>query len=170
MAEHIGDLRAEGRRFAIVAARFNAAVVDRLLEGAIDCFRRSGVEEGQLVVARVPGAFEIPVALEALAASRSYAGLVALGAVIRGETPHFDWVCHACTVGCEAVARGHRVAVGFGLLTCDDTAQAMARAGGRAGNKGEEAAAAVLETSNLLRSLVDRGLAVAGPDVDSKER
>src|SRR5690606_31193282 len=102
---------------------------------------------------RVPGAWEIPVALEALARTGRYDGLVALGAVIRGGTPHFDYVAGECTRGCGEVARRHRLPVGFGVLTCDDTAQAEARAGGEGGNKGAEAAQAVLETVDALERI-----------------
>ena len=145
-----GRLDARGRRFGLVAARFNARVVDPLLAGAIDCLLRHGAEERDLTVVRVPGAWEIPPALDALAATGRYQALVALGAVIRGETPHFDYVCSECCRGVSQVGRRHGVAVGFGVLTTDNSDQAVERAGGKLGNKGWEAAAAALEMADLL--------------------
>jgi 6,7-dimethyl-8-ribityllumazine synthase len=141
-----------GTRFALVASRFNQRVVDGLVEGAKHFLTEHGVDPEAIEVVRVPGAFEIPLGLETLARSGEYRALIALGAVIRGETPHFDYVSHACTTGCEAVARRHGVPVGFGLLTCDTEEQAEARAGGRAGNKGIEAAEAAFEMVVWLAS------------------
>lgn len=145
-----------GARFAVVASRFNQRVVDRLVEGAKGYLSEHGVEPEAIEVVRVPGAFEIPLALETLARRGEYRALIALGAVVRGETPHFDYVSHACTTGCEAVARAHGVPVGFGLLTCDTQEQAEARAGGRAGNKGIEAAEAAFEMAVWLASGSER--------------
>lgn len=146
-------LDGSGRRLAVVASRFNGEIVDRLLAGALETLAARGVPHGAIEVVRVPGAWEIPVALEALARTGRYDGLVALGAVIRGGTPHFDYVAGECTRGCGEVARRHRLPVGFGVLTCDDTAQAEARAGGEGGNKGAEAAQAVLETVDALERI-----------------
>lgn len=145
-----GRFDGAGKRFAIVASRFNGAVVDRLLAGAVDCLRRHGVDDEAIRIVRVPGAWEIPLALEELAAAGEVDGLVALGAVVRGETPHFDHICSQASAGMSRVSLTHRIPVGFGLLTCDSSAQALERAGGKAGNKGWEAALAALEMAGLL--------------------
>jgi 6,7-dimethyl-8-ribityllumazine synthase len=142
-----------GKRFAIVAARFNGEVVDRLVEGAVKALVAHGVRPADIEVHRVPGAWEIPLALGALAKRGGCAGLVALGAVIRGETPHFDFVAAECSRGIAEVSLRHGLPVGFGVLTCDTLAQALERAGGAAGNKGEEAALAALEVAELLSGL-----------------
>ena len=139
-----------GLRVGVVASRFNGEIVERLLEGAISALERAGVAPGDRVVVRVPGAWEIPVALESLAAAGGWDALVALGAVVRGDTPHFDFVAGECSRGAMDVALRHRLPVGFGVLTCDDREQALARAGGAAGNKGAEAAWAALETCREL--------------------
>ncbi|MGA0829973.1 MAG: 6,7-dimethyl-8-ribityllumazine synthase [Nitriliruptoraceae bacterium] len=143
------EASATGRRGAGGAARFPADVVDRLVAGALGELGRWGCEVVGTV--RVPGAFEIPVVAQRMAASGRVDAVVALGCVIRGETPHFDHVCTAVTVGCEAVARTTGVPVGFGVLTVDDHAQADARAGGVHGDKGAEAAQAAVETALALR-------------------
>lgn len=152
-----GDLHGAGRRFAVVASRFNGRIVELLVAGAVDCLRRHGVEAGDVTVVRVPGAFEIPLALEELAEAGGWDGLVALGVVIRGETPHFDYVCAEASSGIARVARKHRLPVGFGLLTCDTSEQARERAGGKAGNKGWEAAQAALEMADLTGELRGEG-------------
>lgn len=139
-----------GRRFAVVAARFNREVVDRLLDGALRAFERHGVAPGDVEVHRVPGAWEIPQALAALARRGGCDGLVALGAVVRGGTPHFEYVAAECSRGIAEVARQFALPVAFGVLTCDTMEQALARAGGAAGNKGEEAALAALEMAELV--------------------
>ncbi|MCE2557609.1 MAG: 6,7-dimethyl-8-ribityllumazine synthase [Acidobacteria bacterium] len=144
---------APGVRVGLVAARFNGSIVERLLEGARRFLLEHGVREEELLVVRVPGAWEIPPALDALAATGRVDALVALGVVIRGETPHFDYICNECAAGCARVTAQTAIPVGFGVLTCNDAAQAAARAGGKAGNKGEEAAEAALEMANLLGSL-----------------
>lgn len=148
-----GSLHGAGRRFAIVASRFNARVVDLLVSGAVDCLRRHGVEPEGIHLVRVPGAWEIPQAAEELAAAGGIDALIALGVVIRGETPHFDFICTACSRGLAAVAERHRLPLGFGVLTCDTAAQAQERAGGKAGNKGWEAAQAALEMADLFSRL-----------------
>lgn len=147
-----GHLDGTSRRFVIVAARFNGRLVESLLDGAIDCLLRHGVAPGDVHVVRVPGAWEIPQALEAAAAEKPDA-MIALGIVIRGETPHFDFICGQCSSGISAVGSRTGIPVGFGLLTCDTPAQAQERAGGKAGNKGWEAAAAALEMADLLHRL-----------------
>jgi 6,7-dimethyl-8-ribityllumazine synthase len=138
---------------AILVSRYNEAVTGRLLDGAVRCCREAGVAESDVDVVWVAGAFELPLAAAAAAATGRYACLVALGAVVRGETPHFDFVAGEATRGLGEVALRHRVPVGFGLLTVDTLDQAMERAGGRAGNKGEEAAAAALELADVLARL-----------------
>jgi 6,7-dimethyl-8-ribityllumazine synthase len=149
-----GNFRGEGRRFGVVASRFNGALVSPLLAGAVDCLARHGVTSGEVEVVRVPGAWEIPLALEWLAASGRFDALVALGVVLRGETPHFDYICNECSRGSASVMERHGVPVAFGVLTCDTVEQATARAGGDAGNKGAEAALAALEMADLRGRLM----------------
>ena len=147
-----GSLSANGRRFAIVASRFNSRVVELLVAGAVDCLRRHGADD--ITVVRVPGAWEIPQAAEELAAGEPrYDAIVALGVVIRGETPHFDYICSSCSRGLASLSKRHRIPVGFGVLTCDTSQQAEERAGGKAGNKGWEAAIAALEMADLFAQL-----------------
>lgn len=148
-----GRLAGAGKRFAIVASRFNGAVVERLVSGAVDCLTRHGVEDRAIRVVRVPGAWELPVAAQALAAAGGIDALVALGVVVRGETPHFDYICSQASAGLGRVSLDHNLPVGFGLLTCDTPSQAQERAGGKGGNKGWEAALAALETADLLARL-----------------
>ena len=148
-----GDLQARDLRFAILASRFNDFVVDRLGQGALDQLRRQGVSEKQIDVVRVPGAFDMPVVARKLAASRRYDAIIALGAVIRGETSHFDYVAGECASGLSRVASDTGIPVAFGVLTTESTAQAVDRAGGKAGNKGADAAASAIELANLLRRL-----------------
>lgn len=153
MRETSGVRDGSGRRFAVVAARFHPEVCDALVAGAVGCLRDHGVAEGDVTVVRVPGAWELPLALEAAAASGRFDGLVAIGAVVRGETPHFDFLSAEATAGMARVAERHQLPVGFGLLTCDTLEQAAARAGGPAGDKGREAAEAALEMADLVHRL-----------------
>ncbi len=148
-----GSLNGAGRRFAVVASRFNSRIGDQLVAGALECLRRHGVEPGDILLVRVPGAWEIPQAAEEIAVAGKVDGLVAVGVVIRGETPHFDYICSACSQGLARVAERHRLPVGFGVLTCDTSEQAQERAGGKAGNKGWEAAIAALEMADLFARL-----------------
>ncbi|HZF15825.1 MAG TPA: 6,7-dimethyl-8-ribityllumazine synthase [Steroidobacteraceae bacterium] len=148
-----GDLQARDLKFAIVASRFNDFVVDRLVKGAIDALRRHGAGDAQIDLVRVPGAFEMPPVVRKLAASRRYDAIVALGAVVRGDTPHFEYVAGECASGVARVASDTGVPVGFGVLTVDTVEQAIDRAGGKSGNKGADAALAALELANLLRRL-----------------
>ncbi|MEM8963386.1 MAG: 6,7-dimethyl-8-ribityllumazine synthase [Acidobacteriota bacterium] len=148
-----GRLDAAGKRFAIVASRFNERITSLLIDGAIDCLVRHGGSIDDLLVVRVPGAWEIPLTLDRLAAQGNWHGLVALGVVIRGETPHFDYVAGPCSSGVAAVSERHGIPVGFGVLTCDTSSQAEERAGGKAGNKGWDAAAAALEMVDVLAQL-----------------
>ena len=146
-----GDLVVRDARIAIVASRFNDFIVESLLKGALRCLTGHGASEADIEILRVPGAFEMPLAVDRLAATRRFDGIVALGAVIRGGTPHFDYVAGECVRGISAAGQKHGVPVGFGVLTVDTIEQAIERAGTKAGNKGEEAALAVIEMINLLR-------------------
>ncbi len=148
-----GDFSPPAGRFAVVAARFNAAVVDALVAGALDAFRRHGVGDEAVDVVRVPGSFEIPVVARRLAESRAYAAVVCLGAVIKGDTDHYDHVAAAATNGILQAGVATGVPVIFGVLTCDTLEQAVNRAGAKAGNKGFEAAVTAVEMANLLRQL-----------------
>ena len=148
-----GDLNARDARFTIGASRFNDFIVETLVKGALSCLRRHGASDSNIDIVRVPGAYEMPLAVDKLAAARSADGIIALGAVIRGATPHFDYVAGECTRGIAASSREHGVPIGIGVLTTDTIEQAIERAGTKAGNKGEEAALAVIEMVNLLRKL-----------------
>jgi len=148
-----GDLIARDARFTIVASRFNDFIVESLIKGAVSCLRQHGAADSNLEIIRVPGAYEMPLAVDKVAAARRADGIIALGAVIRGATPHFDYVAGECTRGVAAASREHGVPVGIGVLTTDTIEQAIERAGTKAGNKGEEAALAVIEMVNLLRKL-----------------
>jgi 6,7-dimethyl-8-ribityllumazine synthase len=142
-----------GLRFAVVVGRFNHLICAKLLEGCSAELARRGADADDIHVAWVPGAFEIPLAARVLAASGRYDAIVALGAVIRGGTPHFDYVCSGVTDGVREVMRDTSVPVAFGVLTCDDADQALARAGGAGGNKGVEAALAAIEMARLAPRL-----------------
>ncbi len=148
-----GGLDASGLRIAIVAARFNEVVVDQLLSGAVDALVRHGADAADLTVVRVPGAWELPIALDRLAGGGAVDALVALGCVVRGATPHFDYVAGEAATGCGAVARSHGIPVGFGVLTTDTWEQAVERAGGKLGNKGAEAAVTAVEMARVLKEL-----------------
>jgi len=148
-----GNLVVGDARFCVIAARFNDAIVARMLEGAIDALQRHGADESQIHVVRVPGAFELPLAAREVARSRQYEAIVALGVVIRGATPHFDFVCGEAAAGLSRISLEHGLPIGFGLLTCDTIEQAIERAGTKAGNKGVDAALTAIEMVNLLRQL-----------------
>ena len=143
----------EGARYAVVASRFNEAITQRLLEGALDALARHGADPGAVDVAWCPGAFEIPLVAQTLAASERYDAVICLGAVIRGATAHFDYVSSGVASGLQQVATSTGVPVMFGVLTVDTLDQAWERAGTKAGNKGAEAAAGAIEMVSLLRSL-----------------
>ncbi|MEO7793806.1 MAG: 6,7-dimethyl-8-ribityllumazine synthase [Thermoanaerobaculia bacterium] len=147
------SLDGTGRRFGIVAARFHGAVVDRLLAGAEGALRGHGVAQADIAVVRVPGAWEIPVALDELARRGGFSALIALGVLIRGGTLHFEVIAEQCSRGIAEVALRRELPVTFGVLTCETMAQAEARAGGEEGNKGEEAAFAALEMASLVARL-----------------
>lgn len=147
------DAHAHDFKFAIVAARFNEFVVEPLIRGAIDTLSQRGAGDKQIEIVRVPGAFELPLIAKKLAASGKYHAIIALGAVIRGGTPHFDYVCNECARGLSRAALDTGVPVAFGVLTTDNVEQAVERAGGSAGNKGADAALVALEMTNLLKGL-----------------
>jgi 6,7-dimethyl-8-ribityllumazine synthase len=153
IAKHVGRLDASGLRVGIVAARFNEAVVERLVDGAVDTLLRHGALAGDVAVAWVPGAFELPVVLRRMAETGRFDALVALGCVVRGATPHFDYVAGECASGSSAVARDVGLPVAFGVLTVDTWEQAVERAGGKLGNKGGEAALAAVETARVIETL-----------------
>ena len=148
-----GEPNARGLRFGIVASRFNDFIVDRLVDAAVAALLKHGADAGDVHGVRVPGACETPLALARMAASRRYDALVALGCVIRGETAHFDYVAGEVSRGVSQVSLAHDMPVGFGVLTVDTLEQAIDRAGGKAGNKGAEAALAAVEMATLLRRL-----------------
>jgi len=148
-----GELLARDLRFAFVAARFNDFVVEPLIRGALDALKRHGASEKQIEIVRVPGAFDMPIVARKLALSRRYDALIALGAVVRGQTPHFDYVAGECASGLARIALESGVPIAFGVLTTDTMEQAVDRAGGKAGNKGADAALTAIEMANLLRRL-----------------
>lgn len=143
-----------GFRIGIAVARFNQAVTDQLLAGALEALTRHGVADDAIDVVTVPGAFELPLCVQRLAVTGRYDGLVCLGAVVRGETPHFEFVAGEAARGVAEAARRHDLPVAFGVLTTDTMAQAMARAGGERGNKGYEAAVTTLEMVQILRAML----------------
>jgi len=153
MKNYEGTLQAEGLRFGIVVARFNHLITDPLLEGALAALRRHGAREDDIQVVRVPGSFEIPLFARLLARSGKVDGLVCLGAVIKGETPHFDYISSAAISSLAAIMREHEVPIALGVLTTDTYDQAVQRAGGKLGNKGYEAAVTAIEMASLRRAL-----------------
>ncbi|MDH3977788.1 MAG: 6,7-dimethyl-8-ribityllumazine synthase [Gammaproteobacteria bacterium] len=150
-----GQLILRDERIAIIAARFNESIVGYLVDGALDTLKRHGADESQLQLIKVPGAYELPLAAKRLAKNRQVDGIIALGVVIRGATPHFDYVCGECASGLNKVSLEFDVPIGFGVLTCDTIEQAVERAGTKAGNKGADAAITTIEMINLLRQLGD---------------
>ena len=153
MAEFSGTPAGEHRRFAVVASRFNQVIVERLVDGALDALVRHGVAADDVDVVWVPGAWELPIAARRLLSSERYDALVAVGAVIRGDTPHFDYVAGEASRGLATASVEYDTPIGFGLLTCDNNEQAEARAGGAHGNKGWDAALAALEMADLFGRL-----------------
>ena len=150
--EHKGPVN-DSVKIGIVASRFNSFIVDRLYNGAVKTLTENGVKEENITVVRVPGAFEIPVAVEALLDKEEYAAIITLGAIIRGETPHFEYIANECTHGIAQLAMNSGVPVIFGVLTVDNTEQAMDRAGDEESNKGSESAAAALEMIGVLEQI-----------------
>jgi 6,7-dimethyl-8-ribityllumazine synthase len=148
-----GNLKGDGKRFAVVVGRFNSMITERLLEGTLDCFERHGGKQEDLTVVRVPGAFEIPLAALKLAKSGKYDGVICLGAVIRGSTPHFDFVANEAAKGVAAAAMETGVPVIFGVLTTDSIEQAIERAGTKAGNKGWDAMLSAIEMADIYKQL-----------------
>ena len=164
MAEFTGTPSGEGRRFAVVAARFNEAITSKLVDGALDALTRHGAAYENIDVVWVPGAWEVPAATRRLLTAERYDAIVALGAVIRGDTPHFDFVAGEASRGLSLASAEFDVPIGFGVLTCDTMAQAEARAGGEHGNKGWDAAMAAMEMADLFHRLDAGDDADDGPD------
>ncbi len=148
-----GNLKADGKKFAIIVARFNSFISEKLLEGALDTLVRSGATEEDIDVARVPGAFEIPLIAKKMAASQKYDAVICLGVVIRGATPHFDVVVNEVSKGSAQVGLETGIPVLFGVLTTETIEQAIERSGTKAGNKGAEVAVAAIEMANLIANL-----------------
>lgn len=148
-----GKLVVESAHFGIVVSRFNSFVVESLLAGAVDTLKRHGANDTDMQIVRVPGAFEMPLAAGRMAAKKQFDAIIALGAVIRGGTPHFEYVAGECTKGLSAVSAKYDIPVAFGVLTVDTIEQAIERSGTKAGNKGAEAAMSAIEMVNLLRNL-----------------
>ncbi len=160
MTQYIeGRLRAGDERFAVVVSRFNDLVTRRLLDGALGAFRRHGVDDDHVVVVWVPGSFEIPLIADRLARSGAYAAVCCLGAVIEGQTSHHEYINQQVAAGIMRASQDSGVPVVFGVLTCSSLEQALDRAGGKAGNKGAEAALAAIETADLLTQLPHSGSA-----------
>ena len=148
-----GRLTAEGLKFGIVLSRFNSFISDRLLEGALDALRRSGADENDITVARVPGAFEIPLVAKKMTKSNQFDAILCLGTVIRGATPHFAYIASEVTKGIAALSLESEVPVSFGVLITETIEQAIERAGTKVGNKGFDAAMTAIEMANLLREM-----------------
>lgn len=148
-----GHFNIKDARFALVCSRFNSFIVDALEGGAIDALIRHGAKESDIHVVKAPGAYELPLAVQKVAATGRYDAIIALGAVIRGSTPHFDHVAGECVKGLSSVSLQHGIPVAFGVLTVDTIEQAIERAGTKAGNKGAEAALSSIEMVNLIREL-----------------
>ncbi len=153
MTDFAGELNAGGLRFGVVASRFNAFITERLLGGVLDALQRAGADRASIDVARVPGSFEIPVTARELASSGQYDAVICLGCIIRGETPHFEYISTEVSRGITAASLATGVPVIFGVLTCENLEQAIHRAGAKSGNKGFEAGLAAVEMANLMRRL-----------------
>lgn len=147
-----GNLSGKGLKIGIIQSKFNHFITDRLLDGALDGLRKCGVEENDIIIYKVPGSFEVPLVAKQLADQKKFDAIIALGALIRGETPHFDFLSAEITKGLSSVAMETGVPVVFGILTTDDVSQAIDRAGVKAGNKGYESALTAVELATLLRS------------------
>lgn len=148
-----GHFNAQGAKFCLVSSRFNNFIVDALVSGAIDTLVRHGTHHADIHLIRVPGAFELPLAVKRAAATGRYDAIIALGAIIRGSTPHFDYVANECVKGISTVSLDHDLPVSFGVLTVDSIEQAIERAGTKAGNKGADAAMTAIEMVNLAKEL-----------------
>jgi len=148
-----GNLLAGGSKYGIAISRFNSFITDSLLSGCIDTLKRHGANESEITVVRVPGAFELPFVVQRMAQSKKYDGIIVLGAVIRGGTPHFDYVAGECTKGIGQISLQQDMPISFGVLTVDTIEQAIERAGTKAGNKGAEAAITAIEMVNVIKNL-----------------
>jgi 6,7-dimethyl-8-ribityllumazine synthase len=153
MKTYEGNLLAQGLRFGIIVSRFNDFIAERLLGGALDALRRSGAEDEGIDIFRVPGAFEIPLLAKRVAAGGQYDAVICLGAVIRGSTPHFDYVANEVSKGIASASLDTGIPISFGVLTTDTLEQAIERAGSKAGNKGWDAAMAAIEMANLIQEI-----------------
>ncbi len=153
MTMYQGNLVIDKARFCLVASRFNSFIVDQLVSGATDTLIQHGARQQDIDLVKVPGAYEIPLALKRVAALSKYDAIIALGAVIRGGTPHFEYVAGECAKGVSHVSMQYDIPIGFGILTVDSLEQAIERAGTKAGNKGADAASSVIEMINLLKQL-----------------
>ncbi len=151
--EYEGVLDAKGLKFAVILSRFNSFIGEKLLEGAIDAIKRHGGDENSIDIVRVPGAFEIPLAAKKMAAKKGIDAVICLGAVIRGGTPHFDYVASEVSKGVATVSLDSGLPVSFGVITTDNLEQAIERSGSKAGNKGFDAAVSAIEMSNLLKTI-----------------
>jgi 6,7-dimethyl-8-ribityllumazine synthase len=152
MKEYIGQLVSKGLKYGIIVSRFNSFITDRLLDGAVDALSRSGVSDSEIEVYRVPGAFEIPVTAKKIIESKKYDAIICLGAVIRGETPHFDFVANEVTKGIAQLNLEYAIPISYGIITADNTDQAVERAGNKMGNKGFSAAQSAIELLNLFKN------------------
>ncbi len=149
-----GELRAEGKRFALIVSRFNELISKKLLEGAIDCLKRHGTEEDNITIVWTPGSFEIPYIANILAQKKEYDALICLGAVIKGDTPHFNYIANEVSKGIAKISMEKGIPVIFGVLTTDNLEQALERAGAKAGNRGFQAALSAIELVNLTKKVV----------------
>jgi 6,7-dimethyl-8-ribityllumazine synthase len=147
------QLNAEGLKFCLIVGRFNDFIVDKLVGGAVDYLARHGADKGDMTIIKVPGAFEMPLAAKKAAASKQYDAIICLGCIIRGATPHFDFVAAECSKGIAHAMMDYETPIGFGVLTTDNIEQAVERAGSKAGNKGVEAAHAALEMVRVLQQM-----------------
>jgi 6,7-dimethyl-8-ribityllumazine synthase len=167
---HQGNWSAKGKRFAILAARWNEFISDKLIEGALDALAKSGAEDGAIEIFRCPGAFELPGLARRLADSGKFDALVCLGVVIRGATPHFDVIVNQVTRGIAGIAAEAKLAIGFGVLTCDSIEQAIERSGSKGGNRGSDATMAAIEMANLYAALAGDSRAEAPPVAKSRKK
>ena len=152
MKEYTGQLISKGLKYGIIVSRFNSFITDRLLDGAVDALSRSGVTEKEIEIFRVPGAFEIPLTAKKIAESKKFNAIICLGAVIRGETPHFDFVANEVTKGIAQLNLEYSLPISYGIITTDNTDQAVERSGNKMGNKGFTAAQTAIELLNLFRN------------------
>lgn len=155
-----GHFSAQGGKFCIVSSRFNSFIVEQLEAGAIDTLVRHGADKNEITLVKAPGAFELPMVVQRIAASKKYDAIIALGAVIRGGTPHFEYVAGECVKGIAHVALQYDIPVSFGVLTVDSIEQAIERAGTKAGNKGAEAALSAIEMVSLFNAFIDHNQGV----------